>query len=138
LAIKGKSENLHVDDSSYNRFLEEFKTRFNSIPELRSCELLVSIETTARVNSDIMERMAIPYVTNGLTKIDKNFRMRLIPKGERENVSDIFNLNFDISNNSNICILDDFITTGSSFKNAFIKLPETINKVGVCLFKLDS
>jgi orotate phosphoribosyltransferase len=61
--------------------------------------------------------------------------MRSIPYNKRKEVSNLFNINFNI-NNDVICILDDFITTGSSFRNAFEIIPTEIDSVGVCLFKL--
>ena len=61
--------------------------------------------------------------------------MRGVPKADRRNITGLFNMDFEL--NDNICIVDDFITTGSSFRNAFNIIPDNINAVGVCLFRLE-
>lgn len=64
--------------------------------------------------------------------------MKDIPLDKRSDVKNLFKLDFDIEDNKSICVLDDFITTGTSFKNAFSLIPNNINAVGVCLFVLKS
>jgi len=64
--------------------------------------------------------------------------MRSVLPKDRSNIKDLFNIGFDIPEGKKICVMDDFITTGTSFKNAFDKLPADMNVIGVCLFKLDS
>ena len=54
LAIKGKSNQLILNQQSYSQFLDELKKRFYSIPDLANSELLVSIQTSSNINDDIM------------------------------------------------------------------------------------
>ena len=137
LAIKGKSDNLILNEQSYNKFLDEFKIRFNSIKELKDSDLLVSIETTSNINTDLVNTINKTYIEDGFKKKDSSFKMKDIDKENRSNLKDIFDINFK-TDEENICIIDDFITTGTTFKNAFSLLPENINSCGVCLFKLIS
>ena len=64
--------------------------------------------------------------------------MRDVKLSDRKNIGDLFTMNFNLNQNVKICVVDDFITTGTSFKNAFDILPERIYGVGMCLFKLNS
>lgn len=138
LAIKRKSNEVNLDGEFYKNFLSEFKTRFNSISELRESEMLISVESTSPTNDDMANSLGIPYVKNGFLKNDSNFKMRSVKPSERGSVKDLFKLNANVENKNRICIMDDFITSGSTFKNAFDKLPIGVNAVGVCLFKLIS
>ena len=137
LAIKRKSQELKLDHNNYANFISEFSKRFNSIPELKESTIIASIDSTTPVTDEMASSIGKPYEKNGFKKIDDTFKMRSIPIDKRGEISNIFNMNFNI-NNDTICILDDFITTGSSFKNAFNIIPNNINSVGVCLFKLES
>jgi len=82
-----------------------------------------------------MKIMGLPYVIDGFKKVDPSFKMKDVKSKDRMKITDIFIKNFDTNDNDSICVLDDFITTGTSFKNAFDKIPP-INVVGACLFKL--
>ena len=136
LAIKRKSNELELNHDSYREILKEFKKRFYSIPELKDSTIIVSIETTSPVTDEIGNLLGKPYEKHGFKKLDSTFKMRDIPLNKSGEIRNLFNINFNI-NNDVICILDDFITTGSSFKNAFEIIPTEIDSVGVCLFKLD-
>lgn len=138
LALKRKSNELNLDHQSYRNFLEEFKKRFYSISELSDSDLVVSIETTSPVTKEMAESINIPFVESGFKKQNSSFKMRSVLPKDRPNIKDLFNIGFDIPEGKKICVMDDFITTGTSFKNAFDKLPADMNVVGVCLFKLDS
>lgn len=138
LALKGKNKDLRLNLGSYKSFLEEFSIRFNNIEELRNSEFLVSIDTSSNINEDIKNVLNIPYIKDGFKKKDSSFKMKNINKEERVKISDMFNINFDLLDLNNICIIDDFITSGTTFKNAFDILPKEINKVGICLFYLKS
>ncbi len=139
LALKRKSDNFKLDYSSYGKFLQEFKKRFNKIAALRDSELLVSVETTCPITAEVANILDIPFIKNGFRKINPSFKMRDINDfKERMSIEDLFDLDFSIDDNKNICIIDDFVTSGSTFKNAFNKLPPGINAVGVCLFQLKS
>lgn len=137
LAIKRKSSQVMLDQELYNEFLKEFHRRFYSIPELSESDLLVSIETTGPVNNEMAKNLNIPYVKDGLKKNNPLIKMKDIDLKDRSKISDLFKLNFQTDNINKVCVMDDFITTGNTFKNAFDKL-NGINSVGVCLFKLDS
>lgn len=135
LAIKRNSRKLNLNHNSYTEFLKEFKRRFDSIPDLKKSTIIVSIETSTPVTDEIGGLLGKPYEKHGFKKLDSTFKMRSIPYNKRKEVYNLFNINFNI-NNDVICILDDFITTGSSFRNAFEIIPTEIDSVGVCLFKL--
>jgi len=137
-AIKRKSNELNLDHQSYRNFIEEFKRRFYNIPELSDSDLVVSIETTSPVTKEMAESINIPFVESGFKKQDPSFKMKDVDLKDRSNIKDLFNIGFDIPQGKKICVMDDFITTGTSFKNAFDKLPADMNVIGVCLFKLDS
>lgn len=137
-AIKRKSNEINLDHQSYRNFLEEFKRRFYSISELKDSDLVVSIETTSPVTKEMAESINIPFMESGFKKQNPSFKMKDVDLKDRPNVKDLFNIGFDISQGKKICVMDDFVTTGTSFKNAFDKLPADMNVVGVCLFKLDS
>jgi len=137
-AIKRKSNEINLDHQSYRNFLEEFKRRFYNIPELSNSDLVVSIETTSPVTKEMAESINIPFVESGFKKQNPSFKMKDVDLKDRANVKDLFNIGFEIPIGKKICVMDDFITTGTSFKNAFDKLPVDINTIGVCLFKLDS
>lgn len=139
LAIKRKSQTLSLANKSYEEFIQEFKTRFYKINDLNESDLLVSIETTAPVTEEMASVISVPFIRNGFKKNDSSFKMRDIKDlSQRLNVKDIFSLGFDYNNTKTICVLDDFITSGSSFRNAFDKIPNEIKTVGVCLFRLNS
>jgi DNA-directed RNA polymerase subunit H (RpoH/RPB5) len=138
LTIKGKSNQLILNQQSYQDFLKEFKNRFNAIPELSNADVVASIETSANINGDIVNIIQKPYYKDGFKKNDQTFKMKDIKVTDRQNISNVFNLNFDASKHATVCVLDDFITSGTSFKNAFATLPSNIDKVGVCLFVLKS
>lgn len=139
LAIKRKSTELSLNNKSYEDFLQEFKRRFYSIGELKTTDLLVSVETTCPVTSEMASKLNIPFIKNGFKKIDPSFKMRDINDfSQRLNIDNLFNLDFELKNNETICVVDDFITSGSTFKNAFDKLPPGTKAFGVCLFKLNS
>ncbi len=137
-AIKRKSNEINLDHQSYRNFLEEFKRRFYSISELKDSDLVVSIETTSPVTKEMAESINIPFMESGFKKQNPSFKMKDVDLKDRPNVKDLFNIGFDIPQGKKICVMDDFVTTGTSFKNAFDKLPADMNVVGVCLFKLDS
>lgn len=137
-AIKRKSNEINLDHQSYKNFLEEFKRRFYSIGELKDSDLIVSIETTSPVTKEMSESVNIPFIESGFKKQNPLFKMKDIDLKDRPSVTDLFSIGFDIPQGKKICVMDDFITTGTSFKNAFDKLPKDADVVGVCLFKLDS
>ena len=135
LAIKGKSNTLELNGKSYTNFLRTFKKRFYSITQLANSDVLVSLETSSNINDDIMEVVDKPSIKDGFKKINNSFKMRGVPKDERKNITGLFSMDFELKDN--ICVVDDFITTGSSFRNAFNIIPTNINAVGVCLFRLE-
>jgi len=137
LAIKGKSNSLILNNQSYKKFLNEFKSRFNNIEELKNSDLLISIETTSNINDDLINTINKPHIENGFKKKDPSFKMKDINKNDRSNLKDLFDINFKIDNRD-MCVIDDFITTGTTFKNSFDLLPGSTNVCGVCLFKLVS
>lgn len=137
LALKRKS-NVKLNNDNYDNFLLEAKKRFLSIPELKNVGTVVSIETTAPITDELSDTLDLPYKKHGFLKQNSNFKMKDVPLDKRSEVKNLFNLNFDIKNDELICILDDFITTGTSFKNAFSLLPNNVDAVGVCLFILKS
>jgi hypothetical protein len=134
LAIKGKSNILELNGKSYNNFLRVLRDRFYDIVSLAGSDVLVSLETSSNINDDIMKVIGKPSIKDGFKKTDINFKMRGIPKGDRGNITGLFNLDFELG--GSICVVDDFITTGSSFRNAFSVIPDDINAVGICLFRL--
>lgn len=138
LALKRKSNDISINHDNYHKFLIEAKNRFFSIPELKNVGTVISIETTAPITDELSDELNIPYKKHGFLKQNSNFKMKDVPLDKRSEVKNLFNLNFDIKNNESICILDDFITTGTSFKNAFSLLPNNVDSVGVCLFILKS
>jgi len=139
LALKRKSSEIELDYNNYEQFLKEFKRRFDGIEVLRSSDLLVSVETTCPITDEIGNFMDIPYIKNGFGKIDPSFKMRDLNDFEdRKKISNLFKMNFSVGDNKTICVIDDFVTSGSTFKNAFDMLPLDINVVGVCLFQLKS
>ena len=135
LAIKGKSNILELNGKSYNNFLHVLKKRFYAIASLASSDVLVSLETSSNINDDIMGIIGKPSIKDGFKKIDSNFKMKGIPKVDRGNITGLFDLDFELG--GTICVVDDFITTGSSFRNAFSVIPDDINAVGICLFRLE-
>lgn len=137
-AIKRKSSEINLDHHSYRDFLKEFGKRFYSIPELSNSELMVSIETTSPVTKEMAESVGKPFIENGFKKQDPSFKMKDVDLKDRLGVNDLFNIGFEIPERKKMCVVDDFITTGTSFRNAFDKLPIDMNVVGVCLFKLNS
>lgn len=137
LAIKNKN-NLTVNKNYYNNFLKEFNRRFYSIESLNSSDMVVSIETTAPINIDMIKSTNKPNVTNGFKKIDSGFKMKDIDIENRKDITNIFYKDFNHDNANTICVVDDFLTSGTSFKNAFDVIPDNINKVGVALFRLKS
>jgi len=138
LAIKRKSEELKLDHKAYKMFLQEFQMRFNSIPELSSSEVIVSVETTSPVTEEMASVIDKPFIKNGFKKLDPSFKMRSLQIADRDKISDLFHLDVDLTGTNVVCVMDDFITSGSTFKNAFDKLPADMKAVGVCLFKLNS
>ena len=139
LAIKRKSNELILDGRSYADFLKEFRKRFYSVSNLSDSDLIVSVETTCPVTTEMAGILQIPFIKNGFKKIDPSFKMIDINDfGQRMSISNLFNLDFEFNENDTICILDDFTTSGSTFKNAFEKLPNSVKAFGVCLFKLNS
>ena len=138
LAIKGKSDTLELNGQSYMSFLSELRKRFYSIQKLRRSDVLVSIETSSNINDDIISVIGKTSIKDGFKKNDPQFKIRGVEKSERLNLKNVFNVGFDMSPDQIICIVDDFITTGSSFRNAFEILPENVKSVGVCLFRLKS
>jgi len=138
LSIKGKSNTFTLNKQYYIEFLNELKKRFYSISELANSDLLVSIETSSSINDDIVKTIDKPYITNGIKKINKNFKMKDIEVGERNKLTNLFYKDFIHDNVSSICVIDDFLTTGSSFKNSFELIPNDVKKIGVCLFTLKS
>jgi hypothetical protein len=137
-AIKRKSNEINLNHESYINFLQEFKKRFYSINELRDSDLIVSIETTSPVTKEMAESINIPFSENGFKKQDPSFKMKDVDLKDRANIKGLFNISFQIPVDKKICVMDDFITTGTSFKNAFDKLTTDTNVIGVCLFKLNS
>jgi len=138
LAIKRKSNELKLDIDAYNAFLKEFYKRFEIINTSRNAEVIVSIETSSPVTNEMANMLKIPFIQNGFKKKDPSIKMKDISLGDRSNVKDLFNLNFAPNNSKVICVLDDFITTGTTFKNAFDKLPPDVDAFGICLFRLKS
>ena len=137
-AIKRKSSEINLDHKSYSDFLTEFKRRFYSIGELKNSDLIVSIDTTSPVTKEMAESIDMPFIESGFKKQDPLFKMKDIELKDRSSVSNLFNMDFELPADKKICVMDDFITTGSSFKNAFDKLPKDQDVIGVCLFKLNS
>lgn len=139
LALKRKSGDIGLDYDSYKDFLGEFKKRFYSIQSLKDSELLVSVETTCPITDEVSKVLELPYVKDGFKKRNPGFKMRdLNDFSDREKIVDLFDLNFSLGDESGICVIDDFITSGSTFRNAFSMLPPELNVVGVCLFQLKS
>lgn len=138
MAIKGKSNSLELNQNSYSNFLEELKDRFYSIKDLLNSDLLVSIETSSNINRDISQKIGKPYITDGIKKLDKKFKMRDVELRNRTTLDNIFYKDFEKDDLESICIVDDFITTGTSFKNAFSLIPKDVKTVGFCLFVLRS
>lgn len=136
LALKGNNYEVTLNNENYENFLIEAKKRFNSISNLKKSDIITSIETTAQVNEKVMHVLNKPYVINGFKKIDPTFKMKDVKNQDRIKIVDIFSKHFDSNEGDTICVLDDFITTGASFRNAFDLIPSNINVVGVCLFKL--
>ena len=138
LAIKRKSEKLQLNHQAYANFLKEFARRFNSINESRKADMVISIETTSPVTSEMASVLQIPYIKNGFKKINSLFKMKDVDVQDRENIKDLFNIDFQLDDSKVICVMDDFLTSGNTFKNAFDKLPDNVNAFGICLFKLNS
>ena len=138
LAIKRKSEELQLDHKAYKMFLQEFEKRFNSIPDLAQSNIIISVETTSPVTREMASVIHKTFIENGFGKNNPEFKMRSVPISSRNNVQDLFTLNAELGEHKIVCILDDFLTSGTTFKNAFDKTPEGIQSVGVCLFKLNS
>lgn len=138
LAIKRKSDELKLDHKSYKVFLKEFETRFNLIPELSQSNVIISVETTSPVTREMASVIHKPFIENGFNKNNPAFKMKDVDISNRNNVQDLFTLNAELGEHKIICILDDFLTSGTTFKNAFDKTPDGIQSVGVCLFKLNS
>lgn len=138
LAIKRKPSELKLNHESYYNFLEEFKKRFYSIDKLRNNELVVSVETTCPITTEMSKLIDIPFIKDGFKKTIPSFKMKDVDLPDRASIKDLFDLNFNLDRYNKICIIDDFMTTGTTFKNAFDKLPKGINSVGVCLFRLMS
>jgi len=138
LAIKGNSDKLELNGQSYMSFLSELRKRFYSIQKLRRSDVLVSIETSSNINDDIISVIGKTSIKDGFKKNNPQFKIRGIDKSERLNLKNIFNLGFDLDPNQIVCVVDDFITTGSSFRNVFEILPENVKSIGVCLFRLKS
>jgi hypothetical protein len=136
LAIKGKSNKLILNNQTYENFLKEFEKRFYSIAELSNSDILVSVETSSNINDDIMNVVNKPFIREGFKKTDNLFKMRSLKNRDRLKVNNLFNRVFDVENGDSVCVVDDFITSGSTFRNAFQTIPDNINKVGVCLFYL--
>jgi hypothetical protein len=137
LAMKNISQKLTLDTKTYQKFLIEFKKRFNSIPDLNNTDKVVSLETTASLTKEMGQILNRSFIENGFSKINKELKVRSIKPEDRHKLDKLFDLNFDIDNHAKICVLDDFITTGTSFKNAFNLIPTDIDAVGVCLFILN-
>jgi orotate phosphoribosyltransferase-like protein len=137
-AIKRKSSEINLDHKSYQEFLQEFKRRFNEIEELKASELVVSIDTTSPVTKEMAESVGIPFIESGFKKLDPSLKMKDIELKDRLGIKGMFSRNFELPAGKTICVMDDFITTGTSMKNAFDMLSEDVNAVGVCLFKLNS
>jgi adenine/guanine phosphoribosyltransferase-like PRPP-binding protein len=138
LAIKRKPSELNLNHESYYNFLKEFKKRFYSIERLKNSDLIVSVETTCPVTSEMAKLIDTPFVKDGFKKTIPFFKMKDVDLPNRAAITNLFNLNFQIDKYRRICIIDDFMTTGTTFKNAFNKLPENIDSFGVCLFRLRS
>lgn len=138
LAIKRKSNELNLDHKSYQNFLSEFHRRFKSIRDLSESDLVISVETTSPVTEEMGNALQIPFVKNGFKKLDSSFKMRSVAMQDRGNIKDLFSFDLPLNDKKRICVMDDFITTGTTFKNAFDKIPPGIISVGVCLFKLKS
>jgi predicted amidophosphoribosyltransferase len=98
----------------------------------------VSIETSSNINDDIISVIGKTSIKDGFKKNNPQFKIRGIDKSERLNLKNIFNIGFDMNPNQIVCVVDDFITTGSSFRNVFEILPENVKSIGVCLFRLKS
>lgn len=138
LAIKRKPSELNLNHESYRNFLEEFKKRFYSIERIRNSDLVVSVETTCPVTSEMASLIDIPFIKDGFKKTIPSFKMKDVDLSDRAAITNLFDLNFQLGEHKRICVLDDFMTTGTTFKNAFNKLPEGIDSFGVCLFRLRS
>jgi hypothetical protein len=138
LAMKRKPSELKLDHESYLGFLLEFKRRFESIVELKNANLVVSIETTSPVTREMAKTLDVPFMESGFKKNDPLFKMKDVDLKDRSSITGVFQRNFELPEGNIVCVMDDFITTGTSFKNAFDMLPDNTKTVGVCLFKLDS
>jgi hypothetical protein len=138
LAIKRRSSELNLDHKAYTDFLKEFHKRFYSLGESKKADLVASIETTSPVTTEMASVLQIPFVKNGFRKNNPAFKMKDIDLKDRSNVKDLFSIDFKLDDKKVICVMDDFITSGMSFKNAFDKLPLGVESFGVCLFKLNS
>jgi predicted amidophosphoribosyltransferase len=101
-------------------------------------DLLLSIETSSAINDDINKILDKPFISDGIKKINNNFKMKNISLNDRSKLTDIFYSDFISNGENSICVVDDFITTGTSFKHAFNLLPSNVKKIGVCLYLLRS
>ncbi len=137
-AIKNISNVITKDENTYKIFLIEFAKRFNSIPELASTETILGVESSSSLLSELANSTNRKFVENAFVKINKSIRMKDINPKDRGQIENLFKIMFDLSNNENLCVIDDFTTSGTSFKNAFNLIPPEIPVVGVCLFKLNS
>ena len=68
LAIKRRSDTLELDDETYTSFLLEARKRFYNIPELRDCDLVVSVQTTCPITDEVASVLYKKYISNGFVK----------------------------------------------------------------------
>ena len=57
-----------LDHKAYKMFLQEFETRFSSIPELSQSNVIVSVETTSPVTREMASVIHKPFIENGFNK----------------------------------------------------------------------
>jgi hypothetical protein len=136
LTYKGgnNTSNMSINRDSYSNFLDELAKRFNSIPELKNSDYIVSLQSSASINNNITVSVDKPFITNGFKKNDPDFKMREIDLDKRNDINQVFYKDFEYDTNDKVVVIDDFITTGTSFKNAFDTMSGI--KYGVTLFRL--
>jgi hypothetical protein len=137
LGLKGSSGYPTPNQKYLKLFWGEVRRRCAEIRELMAAELWISIESQSPLSQNIATSVGKPYIPSGFKKKDPLFKIRSIPKSHREGVSDFLYLDFPTPTSKSICVVDDFLTTGTTFRQAFQLVPADWEKVGVCLFSLE-
>lgn len=135
LSLKYHKSKINKD--KYETFLSEMLHRFNGLE--KTTDLLISIETTSLLINDMAAKLKIPYIEAGFKKLNKEIKMRNIKMSERGSLPTTLKLDQKLlGKGRHVCLLDDFLSSGTTFKHAFSTLPENVTAYGVCLFKLNS